>query len=156
MSLSDTLTNLGNAVRSNYLLTNKLKLDEMAGLLAQPTILKDPLVPGVYSEGVSVTLDGGVPLISTTNGGRAALNFSNGNPVDKVIAIYFQASTTVANGVPIEVGPIGGTRKQFTITRSTMEGYYGTLNYTSNNSLSIMLPANTSIKINDLRVWVAS
>lgn len=156
MSLSDTLTNLGNAVRNNYLLTDKLKLDEMADLLAQPTILQDSLDPGVYCEGVSVTIDEGVPLLSTIKGGRVALNFSNGNPVGKVIAIYFQASTTVTDGVPIEVGPMSSMKKQFTIAGATMKGYYGTLNYSYNNSLSIMLPANTSIKIKDLRVWIVS
>lgn len=156
MSLSDTLTNLGNAVRNNYLLTDKLKLDEMADLLAQPTILKDSLGPGVYSEGASVTLDEGVPLISTAAGGRVALDFSNGRPVGNVIAIYFQASTTVTDGVPIEVGPMSSMKKQFTIAGATMKGYYGTLKYSYNNSLSIILPANTSIKIKDLRVWIVS
>lgn len=156
MSLSDTLTNLGNAVRNNYLLTDKLKLDEMADLLAQPTILKDSLGPGVYSEGISVTLDEGVPLLSTIKGGRVALDFSNDRPVGKVIAIYFQASTTVTDGVPIEVGPMSSMKKQFTIAGVTMKGYYGTLKYSYDNSLSIMLPANASIKIKDLRVWIVS
>lgn len=156
MSLSDTLTNLGNAVRNNYLLTDKLKLDEMADLLAQPTILRDYLGPSVYSEGLSVTLDEGVPLLSTTAGGRVALDFSNGRPVGKVIAIYFQASTTVTDGVPIEVGPINSMKKQFAIAGAAMKGYYGTLKYSYNNSLSIILPANTSIKIKDLRVWIVS
>lgn len=157
MSLSDALTKLGNAVRQKYLLKDKLKLDEMADLLAQPTILKDSLAPAVFSIGVSITMDDSVPLISTVEGGRVALNFSGGNPVGKVIAIYFKASTTVNGGVPIEVGPISTVmRKQFTITGATMEGYYGTLTYTANNSLSIVLPANTSIKMKDLRVWIIS
>lgn len=156
MSLSDTLTNLGNAVRQNYLLTDKLTIDEMADLLAQPTILKNSLVSGPYLEGVSITLDKGVPLLSTVGGGRVALNFSDGNPVGKVITIYFKASTTVNGGVPIKVGPISGAQASFTIVGATMKGYYGTLNYTANYSLSIMLPANTSITIDNLRVWIAS
>lgn len=156
MSLNETLTNIGNAVRHKYLLTDKLKLDEMADLLAQPTILQDSLINDAYREGLSITIDEGVSLLSTTAGGRVALNFSNGNPVGKVIAIYFQASTTVTDGVPIEVGPISSTKKQFTIAGATMKGYYGTLKYSYNNSLSIILPANTSIKIKDLRVWIVS
>ena len=156
MSLNETMTKLGNAVRQQYLLKDKLKLDEMADLLAQPTILKDSLAPTIFSEGASITMDDSVPLISTVEGGRVALNFSGGCPVGKVIAIYFKASTTVNGGVPIEVGPIATVRKQFTITGATMEGYYGTLTYTANNSLSIVLPANTSIKMKDLRVWIVS
>lgn len=156
MTVSETLTNLGNAVRHIYLLTDKLGLDEMADLLAQPTILKDSLGPTVFRDGVSVTLDEGVPLLSTVKGGRVALNFSDGNPVGKVIAIYFQASTTVKDGVPIEIGPMSSGRAHFTIAGASMKGYYGTLNYTYNNSLSIRLPANSSIKIKDLRVWIVS
>lgn len=156
MSLSDALTKLGNAVRQQYLLKDKLKLDEMADLLAQPTILKDSLDNGPFTEGASITLDEGVPFVSTVKGGRVALNFIDGNPVGKTIAIYFQASTTVNGGVPIEVGPISTVRKQFTITGATMEGYYGTLTYTADNSLSIVLPANASIKMKDLRVWIVS
>ena len=156
MTISETLTNLGNAVRHNYLLTDKLKLDEMADLLAQPTILKDSLNPSVFKEWVSVTLDEGVSLLSTTNGGRVALNFNDGNPVGKTIAIYFQASTTVKDGVPIEIGPMSSGRAHFTIAGASMKGYYSTLNYTYNNSLSIRLPANSSIRIKDLRVWIVS
>lgn len=156
MTVSETLANLGNAVRHIYLLKDKLKLDEMANLLAQPTILKDSLDNGPFTEGASITLDEGVPFVSTVKGGRVVLNFIDGNPVGKTIAIYFQASTSVKDGVPIEIGPITAGRAHFTITGATMKGYYNTLNYTFSNSLSIKLPANSSIKIKDLRVWIVS
>lgn len=156
MTISQTLSSLGDAVRHKYLLTDKLKLDEMADLLAQPTVLKDSLDSRPFAEGVSITLDEGVPLLSTVKGGRVALNFRNGNPVGKVIAIYFQASTTVKDGVPLDIGPMSSGKAHFTVVGTTMKGYYGALNYTYNNSLSIILPANTSIKMKDLRVWIVS
>lgn len=158
MNISTTLTALGDAVRSDYLIENRLKISEMTDLIAKKNDLTIALNDNPYVEKASVSKENGFNTITASQtGGRVAIGLAGGDPVGKTVAIYFQASTDDTNGVPLQLGPVaGGMNASLTVKGKNMKGYYAVIKFTANNSLSIILEKAASINIKDLRAWIVS
>lgn len=157
MSVSTTLTALGDAVRSDYLIENRLKISEMTDLIAKKNDLTITLNDNPYVEKASVSKENGFNTITASQtGGRVAISLVGGNPTGKTVAIYFQASTDDTSGVSLQLGPMSGMKVALTVKGKDMKGYYVTIEFTANNSLSIILGKAASINIKDLRAWIVS
>lgn len=157
MTVNETLTALGDAVRSDYLIENRLKISEMTDLIAKKNDLTIALNDNPYVEKASVSKENGFNTITASQtGGRVAINLVGGNPTGKTVAIYFQASTDDTSGVSLQLGPMSGMKAALTVKGKDMKGYYVTIEFTANNSLSIILGKAASINIKDLRAWIVS
>lgn len=157
MTLSQSLTNLGDAVRSDCLIDTRLKISEMTDLIAKKNDLLSSLNNNPYVENASVSKENSFNTIAASQvGGRVAIGLVGGNPVGKTVAIYFQASTDDTSGVSLQLGPISGMKAALTVKGKDMKGYYVTIEFTANNSLSIILGKAASINIKGLRAWIVS
>ena len=160
MTLSQSLTNLGDAVREEKLLSDKLTIDEMADVLSSKNDLKDELSTSLFTEGLSITSNNdGFVLKRTSNAGysRAALNFNTPNTKGRTIGVYFQAYANSADEVSVNIAQAGGLEIRVSIKSGTMSGYFVTLNLVTNTSLSIyLLDKDSSITMKDLRAWFIS
>lgn len=155
MSLADKLTSLADIVRLKYLIANKLSLSDMAGILSDHNKLDIVSTDKLYKENVKVSEEQNGWLITNDSSfdGRIAINFKNGRPLNKMVGIYFQASTNMADKQVIKVGPIGGNMATFEISGSKAKGYFATIQYNFDSSLSVSLPKGISITISNIRAW---
>ena len=160
MTLSQSLTNLGDAVREEKLLSDKLTIDEMADVLSSKNDLKDELSTKLFIEALSITENSdGYVLKNVANKGlsRTALNFNSINLVGRTIRVYFQAFANSSDVVPINVTQSGGPQNRVNIKKGPMRGYFLTFKLYNTASLSIyLLDKNSSITIKDLRAWFIS
>ena len=160
MTLSQSLTNLGDAVREEKLLSDKLTIDEMADVLSSKNDLSDELTTSLFTERLSITGNNdGFVFKRTSNTGisRAALNFNTSNIKGRTIRIYFQAYANSTDEVSINIAQAGGLKSRVSIKSGTMRGYFVTLKLVINASLSIyLLDKDSSITIKDLRAWFIS
>lgn len=156
MTLSQSLTSLGDAVRADYLITDKLSIDEMTSLLSGKNELEKGLGDDPFDDGVDIAKGSdSYTLTGKVVGARIALNLAGQISLKgKTLTIYFQASTDDADGVPLQLGPMSGKRISLTVKAKDMTGYYITLTFTTNNSLSIVFYKAASIKIKSLRAWL--
>lgn len=160
MTLSQSLTNLGDAVRAEKLLSDKLTIDEMADVLSSKNDLSDELSTSLFTEGLSITSNNdGFVFKRTSNAGvsRVALNFNTPNIKGRTIGVYFKAYANSADEVSVNIAQSGGLESRVSIKGGTMRGYFLTLNLVANTSLSIyLLDKDSSITMKDLRAWFIS
>lgn len=160
MTLSQSLTNLGDAVRAEKLLSDKLTIDEMADVLSSKNDLGDELSTSLFTERLSITSNNdGFVFKRTSNAGdsRAALNFNTPNIKGRTIGVYFQAYANYADEVSVNIAQSGGLESRVSIKSGTMRGYFVTLKLVANTSLSIyLLDKDSSITIKGLRAWFIS
>lgn len=129
----------------------------MTDLIAKKNDLTIALNDNPYVEKASVSKENGFNTITASQtGGRVAISLVGGNPTGKTVAIYFQASTDDTSGVSLQLGPMSGMKVALTVKGKDMKGYYVTIEFTANNSLSIILGKAASINIKDLRAWIVS
>ncbi|MGM9907346.1 hypothetical protein [Limosilactobacillus sp.] len=159
MTLSQSLTNLGNSVRAEKLLSEKLTIDEMVDLLSAGSDLVQGLGNGIFIEEASISkADDGFELASFSGKGlgRIAIPFKDNQPIGRTVAVYFQAKAVSGDSVTVSVGPVSAGKSTVKVKSSSMQGYFTTIKFTANNSLSLMLPDHASILAKDLRAWYIS
>lgn len=160
MTLSQSLTNLGDAVREEKLLSDKLTIDEMADVLSSKNDLNDRLSTSLFTERLSITSNNdGFVFKRTSNAGasRVALNFNTTNTKGRTIEVYFQAYANSADEVSVSIAQAGGLGSRVSIKSGTMRGYFVTLKLVANTSLSIyLLDKDSSITMKGLRAWFIS
>lgn len=154
MTLSQLLTSLGDAVRSDYLITDKLAINEMTDLLSGKNDLTSTLGTNLYVEDVAIAKEDDAYLMTPSRvNARVAIPLSSPNLVGKKVCVYFQASTD-SGEAPLQLGPWNGNRIALTVKGKSMTGYYVTLTFTANNSLSMFWEKVAPIKIKNLRAWL--
>lgn len=161
MTLSQSLTNLGDAVREEKLLSDKLTIDEMVDVLSSKNDLNDGLSTSLFTERLSITSNNdGFVFKRTSNTGvsRAALNFNTPNIKGRTIRVYFQAYANSSDVVPINVTQAGNPQNHLVnVKKGPMRGYFLTFKLHATTSLSLyLLDKGSSITIKGLRAWFIS
>lgn len=161
MTLSQSLTNLGDAVREEKLLSDKLTIDEMADVLSSKNDLKDELSTKLFTEALSITENSdGYVLKNIANKAvsRTALTFNSINLVGRTIRVYFQAFANSSDVVPINVTQAGDPQNHLVnVKKGPMRGYFLTFKLHATTSLSLyLLDKGSSITIKGLRAWFIS
>lgn len=157
MSVNGKLTSLADGFRKKYMLTDKLSISEMTGLIEGfQTVLPLNIPSDVYRESMIVTQDGlYTTLKANADYSRIVLKCTK-SPKGHLVGAYIVASCDQPSGVTINVGPMGGITPSVKVNDSSMRGYLVTFEYTLANAFSIMISGQegATVNIKEVRMWI--